>query len=199
MGHFKHGQTKSREFRIWQNMIQRCTNRNHDAFPRYGGRGIRVSPRWRRSFRCFLLDMGFAPSPSHSLDRTDNDGDYQKSNCRWATKSEQRRNMPDAVRVMFNGKSTALVDVARKAGIRYGTLYKRIVMDRVPIERAIQKRHLLCKEIVQRVASTGETVSTWNSVSEAAASIGVHPSVVSNVLRGRVKSTRGFTFSYQII
>jgi hypothetical protein len=80
------------EYRAWRAMITRCENRNHRQFPGYGARGIKVCPQWRQSYLIFLEDMGRRPSPNHSLDRIDNDGDYEPSNCRWATQSEQARN-----------------------------------------------------------------------------------------------------------
>jgi hypothetical protein len=80
------------EYQCWANMIQRCTNPNNKHYKDYGGRGITVDPRWLASFRCFLQDMGLRPVPSYSLDRRDNDGNYEKSNCRWASKLMQIHN-----------------------------------------------------------------------------------------------------------
>lgn len=74
----------------WNNMIQRATNPRHPAWKNYGGRGITVCARWR-DFANFLADMGERPE-GLSLDRIDNDGDYQPSNCRWATRAQQRLN-----------------------------------------------------------------------------------------------------------
>lgn len=80
------------EYNTWQGIIQRCTNTANNSWPQYGGRGIRVSERWRRSFRAFMADMGPKPSPKHSLDRINCDGPYAPMNCRWATPQEQARN-----------------------------------------------------------------------------------------------------------
>ena len=75
----------------WASMIQRCTNPNAGGYHRYGGRGIRVCERWRDSYAAFLADVGPRP-PGRTLDRINNDGNYEPGNCRWATKSEQRIN-----------------------------------------------------------------------------------------------------------
>jgi hypothetical protein len=72
-------------------MIERCTNPHDTDWKNYGGRGIAVCDRWRHSFEAFLEDMGEKP-PGHSIDRINNDGNYEPGNCRWATASEQQHN-----------------------------------------------------------------------------------------------------------
>jgi hypothetical protein len=88
----KHGGYGTLEFTTWQQMKTRCLNPRHHAYADYGGRGITVCERWRVSFADFLADMGPRPSALHSIDRINNDGNYEPGNCRWATRSEQRRN-----------------------------------------------------------------------------------------------------------
>lgn len=80
------------EYNSWIGMKMRCYNPNDQRYADYGGRGIIVAPEWQRDFSAFLRDMGRKPSPSYSLDRIDNDGDYEPSNCRWADGSTQTRN-----------------------------------------------------------------------------------------------------------
>ncbi len=85
--------TQTKEYRAWANMKTRCLNPHRHTWPRYGGRGVKICDRWLNSFEHFLSDMGYAPSPAHSLDRyPDNDGHHEPGNCRWATPTEQNRN-----------------------------------------------------------------------------------------------------------
>ncbi len=91
-GRLTHGMSRSSTYRCYQSMIQRCYNPNRAVYHHYGGRGIKVCKRWLKSFENFLEDMGEKPL-GLSIDRyPNNDGDYKKSNCRWATQSEQLKN-----------------------------------------------------------------------------------------------------------
>lgn len=80
------------EWRAWCNLIRRCEDPSVDRYPAYGGRGIKVCKRWKKSYPNFLSDMGRKPGPTHSIDRIDVNGDYKPSNCRWATPEEQKVN-----------------------------------------------------------------------------------------------------------
>jgi hypothetical protein len=92
----KHGLARrgsvSSEYHIWQGMLQRCFDEGNPAYSEYGGRGITVCERWVKSVECFIEDMGPRPGKEYSLDRKDNDGNYEPGNCKWSTRVEQANN-----------------------------------------------------------------------------------------------------------
>lgn len=90
------------EYQCWTNMKTRCFNRNYRDWPRYGGRGVTVCDRWRCSFENFLVDMGPRPSGG-TLERCDNDGNYEPDNCVWATRKSQAENRRTNMRASVDG------------------------------------------------------------------------------------------------
>lgn len=120
-----HGMTKSPEYQTWADMKTRCLNVRHKCYADYGGRGITVCDRWLE-FENFYADMGPRPSKSHSLDRKDNDGNYEPDNCRWATKREQSANTRRNHRITVDGLTLTVVEWARRLGISEQTIHNRL-------------------------------------------------------------------------
>jgi hypothetical protein len=127
------------EYLSWRAMLGRCTNPNDTSFAGYGGRGIQVCDRWRESFAAFLADMGPRPSPVHSIERNEPDGNYEPSNCRWATTQEQSWNRRNTIRVMYRGRRVALAQVLHEAG---GKVKRATALDRIrrgwSVEEAVE-------------------------------------------------------------
>jgi len=125
----KHGQAtrerRTREFNIWNNMVDRCRRETNPSYPDYGGRGISVCERWA-DFKNFFVDMGPAPSPKHSIDRIDVNGNYEPSNCRWATNSEQARNRRNNTIMTVAGETAPQVYFIEKYGIPRETIRSRL-------------------------------------------------------------------------
>jgi hypothetical protein len=114
-----------KEYRAWNNMRSRCRNPNVPCYPSYGGRGVKVCERWD-SFANFFADMGAAPSPAHTVDRIDGDGDYEPGNCRWATRAEQSNNLRSNILVEINGIKRTVAVWARHYGVKLDAAYHRI-------------------------------------------------------------------------
>lgn len=137
-GHSRGGKITP-EYQTYRSMIARCTRPTNVRFAEYGGRGIKVCDRWLRDFSAFYADMGQRPSPAHSIDRVDNDADYEPSNCRWATRHTQARNKRNNIVLVAFGESMALSEASHRYGIPYTTLKARILKFGWSHERAISE------------------------------------------------------------
>lgn len=125
----KHGYAtrarKSKAYKIWDGIIERCTNPNSRAFKYYGGRGIEICERWRNNFENFLADMGEPPA-NCSIDRINNDGNYEPGNCRWATHKQQCRNQRSNLVVEAWGIKKTLAEWAELTNLKYSTIQARL-------------------------------------------------------------------------
>ena len=120
----KHGMSRSRTYRQWAAMLQRCHNKKNSNYPYYGGRGITVCASWS-DFTVFLSDMGECPD-GLSIDRIDNQRGYEPGNCRWVTPRVQGNNRRDNIHATFNGQTLTMAEWARVAGLRKETFLNRI-------------------------------------------------------------------------
>lgn len=110
----------SAEYVSWSNARERCRRAKN-----YSGRGIRMCDEWA-TFEVFLKDMGRKPSPGHSLDRINNDGNYEPGNCRWATTSEQNINRRNVPKFDFHGERLAICEMARRVGLPPWLIQRRL-------------------------------------------------------------------------
>ena len=134
----KHGEGKTRLYRIWASMKQRCNNPHDHAYQEYGGRGITVCREWEDDyleFKRWALANGYADDLS--IDRIDNDKGYSPQNCRWATREEQQRNRRNNRYVLYNGESMLLAELAEQYGIGIRVLWNRLYKLGWQIEKAL--------------------------------------------------------------
>jgi hypothetical protein len=158
---FIHGQIKSSEYSSWVNMKNRCLNPKTIGYSAYGGRGIKVCKRWRNSFEEFFKDMGSKPTPRHTLDRKNPDGNYEPNNCRWATEEEQQNNRRNNRVIEYKGESLTVSQLARKYNQN-----PQLVLERVnkgwSIERALTKPAIRLYDVAGELLSVPQCARKFN-------------------------------------
>lgn len=139
-----HGGSRSISYRSWLSMKARCYYEKLGCYQNYGGRGIRICDRWlsgdgsKTGYECFVDDLGARPSTEYSIDRLDYDGNYEPSNCRWATDTEQMRNTSRTRMCEYNGDVLPLIEAAEKYGkVGIGTVYQRLWRG-WPLDKALE-------------------------------------------------------------
>lgn len=123
---FRHGYSHTKEHNTWIGMRQRCSNENNKRFKDYGGRGISVCDRWKNSFENFIKDMGYAPTPKHTLERINVNGGYEPTNCKWATIKEQANNKTVNVFVDIDGVIKTVKQWSEKLNVSQYSVRSRI-------------------------------------------------------------------------
>jgi hypothetical protein len=115
----------TRVYKIWRMMRSRCYDLNDQCYESYGGRGITVCDRWKNDFAAFYADMGDPPSNQHSIDRRNNDGNYEPGNCRWATAKEQANNRRSNIMLTLAGSTRTAEEWSTITGINPATIRQR--------------------------------------------------------------------------
>lgn len=133
-----HGRSRTRTHRIWNGLVQRATNSNRAGAENYALRGIGVCNRWRESFENFVADMGECPD-GMSIDRINNDGDYEPSNCRWATRATQNQNRRDNQYLTIDGRTECVAVWSREGGVRHQTIRQRVRLGWEPRRAVFEK------------------------------------------------------------
>lgn len=128
------------EYKAWNKMIGRCNNPKDVSFSRYGGRGIKVCAEWHKSFLRFFLYVGPRPSSKHSIDRIDNNGNYEPGNVRWADAQQQARNRRNSARITIDDVTKHINEWCAESGVHPETARQRINRDGWDPARAVLER-----------------------------------------------------------
>lgn len=120
-----HGASNTKLYQVWKGMIRRCENKNTRHYNDYGGRGISVCERWRHSFENFINDMGPRPE-GYSIERKDNNGNYEPLNCIWASSKDQNNNTRNNRVIIIGGEQKTMTQWSTIYGISASTIWKRI-------------------------------------------------------------------------
>jgi len=124
-----HGMTKTRAYKIWSSIVERTNPASAEKFPSHAGRGIKLSPLWA-NFENFLADMGHPP-PGKSIDRINNDGNYEPGNCRWATPKEQAHNRRTNKWAICDGATLLFSEAANHYGVSKSTISRWVAAGRI--------------------------------------------------------------------
>lgn len=180
-GNSTHGHSNERLFNVWRCMIRRCYDVNHSSYHRYGGRGIKICDNWLNnyeSFKNFMLDNGYpedAGPYEYSIDRLNNDGNYEPSNCRVVTAKIQSLNKSNNHRVFFKGEEMTITEAAQKCGLTNKQVFNRIDKG-WDIKRALTQP--LTQVHIYSASGQKHTISEWAKIM----------GVTDAVIRGRLKT-----------
>lgn len=133
-----HGMTKTRQFFIWLNLKRRCLEKTNNRYKLYGGRGITYDPKWE-TFEGFWEDMKEGYKDDLTLDRIDNNGNYCKENCKWATRKEQANNTSRNHHLTYKGEKKTIAQWAREYNISYKVFWSKLKKANWSIKRALNK------------------------------------------------------------
>ena len=131
--------SKTRPYRTWSRIHQKCNNPHHHGYYLYGGRGIKVCDSWKY-FSKFWEDMSETYFDTATIERIDNDKGYSPDNCRWITHAEQSRNRRIVRKYPYKGRDLTIVELAKTVGMKKSTLFNRLICYKIPFERAINPK-----------------------------------------------------------
>ena len=207
---YSHGHTRNRtftaEYNSWRGTIQRCYNKNSISYKNYGYKNIVVCERWKNSFENFLDDMGRKPTPQHSLDRINNNGNYEPSNCRWATRVTQNNNKINNVPITIDGITKNLVEWSNISGISYIGISSRLKAGFYPFDavfmptslmRSITRKYTYKKDKAIMCYNENSRINIYLSVQEASRLLKISPCTIAKALKTKTKLKKiGLYFEY---
>ena len=157
-GNSTHGMSDKAEYNSWVGIKQRCNNPNNNKYHRYGFRGIKVCPRWLNSFELFLKDMGSKPTNCHSIDRVDNNGNYEPSNCKWSNQKQQQNNKSTNHFLTLDGKTKTIAQWAESLEMSQDVIFARKKLgwsDRDALLKLAHERVVKGKGVTKTVSKKG--------------------------------------------
>lgn len=185
---------------VWHSMIYRCSNPLNKSYKHYGGRGITVCDEWQefKAFYDWAIESGY--KKGLSIDRINNDGNYEPSNCRWVTKDEQFLNRRNTIRIDYNGEKVPLKKLCDQNNMNYSCVYTRYCTfmkktGKVSYDNLFVPYHNKIRKIGQ-YTKNGELVKIWLGVTEIIKA-GAGNGNVTNCCRGKKESYRGFIWKYE--
>ena len=189
----KHGQAGSRLYHIYYDMRRRCLNPKDHEYHRYGKRGITVCNEWLgkngfQNFYDWAITHGY--QEDLTIDRINNDGNYEPDNCRWATNKQQMNNVCYNVRLTYNNETHTIAEWARILGLNQDTIQARIKYYGMSVEDALFKPPTCKKQVA--IYKDGDLIQIFDSQKDAANFVGVGTSVMSMYLHGKIHSLNGY-------
>ena len=156
-----HNADEKRLHSVWADMKRRCKNPSRENYPHYGGRGITVCPEWEdfNNFYEWAIVNGY--SQGLSLDRINNNGNYEPANCKWSTVKEQNYNRSCTVKFTYNGETRTLTEWSEIYGLKYGLLYDRIFREGLSFEEAIHKPYEKRERLIKYNGKT-QNLTEWS-------------------------------------
>lgn len=172
-GKWRYGVKRHDLWLTWQTMRNRCNNPNAKDYAYYGGRGIKICPRWD-SFLLFVEDMDPRPTKKHQLDRRDNNEGYSPENCRWVTRYQQMRNTRRVKMIEHNGEKMCISQWAERVGLGSGVLAERIksgwsIKDAIETPTLPTGRHLRIQNLSSLTQSSPKVQSPGITVPDSSA------------------------------
>lgn len=165
----KHGMTNTRFYKVWGNLLQRCTNKNLPTYPHYGGRGIKVCEEWYNftNFKNDLYESYLKHVQEHgekntTIDRINVHGDYELNNCRWATRAVQKDNTRDTIYVEYDGKIKSVKQWSKELGINFGTLRSRFYREKLSPEIAFLDKVPRKNDRIIKYKNQEKSLTQWS-------------------------------------
>lgn len=191
-----HGKSKTKIYKIWRAIKARCYYEKDTRYSNYGGRGITMYEEWVYSFEKFYEYIGDSPGNRYSIDRIDNNGNYEPNNIRWATDNEQSNNRRNNRYIEYEGVTKTLSQWAKEFSINSRTLYDRLRRG-WDIERAFNcgiKQDIRFKttKVNQIDKNNGNILNTFKSLKEAETKTKVKAKSISMVINGNLKTSGGY-------